>query len=170
MQTAHYAKPSRPLIAGIDTGKTAALACLDLSGNIIRTATLRFGGLEWFVEQLTQIGTPVIIATDKKNSEGTIKKLGSIYDAVLFNPHDDISVKKKNEILRNPHVTNMHERDALSAAFAAYNAYSNKLHQAEKLARESRFEDLDRIRIMVIKKYSMNEVIENRKAGRRFVR
>jgi uncharacterized protein len=155
---------------GMDTGKTAAIAFLDLSGNLVHVATQRYGGMEWFVDEASKFGTPVVIASDKKRAEGTITKLCAIFDAVLFAPREDISVKKKNELIENPRVTNAHERDALAAAVAAYNAYANKLHQAEKIARQENYEDIDRLKLMVIKKYSIDEVMERRKAGRRFVR
>jgi predicted RNase H-like nuclease (RuvC/YqgF family) len=156
------------LIVGIDPGKTAAIACLDLDGNVIKLATERFAGLQWFVSTISQAGLPVVIACDKKRPDSLVERLAAIFDAVLFVPQTDISlIKKKNLTARR--FSNPHERDALAAAETAYNSYSGKLRQAERLAREGAAE-IDRVKALVIKKYSVDEAMSNRNAGRRLVR
>lgn len=156
------------LIVGIDTGKTAALACLDLDGNVAKLATGRFMGLQWFVDTIKETGSPVMIACDKKRPDSLVEKLAAIFDAVLFVPQSDISVMKKKDLTAR-RFSNLHERDALAAAATAYNSYSSKLRQAERIAREQNAE-ADRIKAMVIKKYSVYEAVTNRNAGRRLVR
>lgn len=170
MPTDRSAEGKRYLIAGIDTGKTAAIACLDLNGHLVYSAAERFVGLEWFTSKLSSIGIPVIIATDKTRADTTISKLATIFDSVLFTPSSDISVRKKNEIRSGESVESIHERDALAAARFAYNAYRNKLDQAERLARRNNFGDRDKLKAMVILKYSMHDVITDAKRGRRLVR
>ncbi len=170
MQTAPSVDEKRYLIAGIDTGKTSAIACLDLDGNVVYTAAEKYGGIGWFTSTLSSIGTPVIIATDKSKADSTISKLAAIFDSVLFTPHRDISVRKKNEMRSGTEVESTHERDALAAAMSAYNAYRNKLDQADRLARQGNFADNARLKAMVIKKYSMHDVMTDAKRGKRFVR
>ena len=156
------------LIVGIDPGKTAAIACLDLDGNVAKLATGRFAGLQWFVDVLKETGLPVVVACDKQRADSLVEKLAAIFDAVLFVPETDISVdKKKNLTARR--FSNPHERDALAAAATAYNAYAGKLRQAGRIAREKNAE-AERIKALVIKKYSVDEAITSRSAGRRFVR
>jgi uncharacterized protein len=145
------------IIVGIDSGKRAAVACLDLEGKLIFISSGTFVGLEWFVEQISDIGTPVIIASDKKKPNHLPAKLSAIFGAVLFSAGYDIDVKKKQEIARKYKIYNLHERDAMSAAVAAYNSYRNKLNQADVFARENNIDDPDRIKAMVIRRYSMHE-------------
>lgn len=157
------------LIVGIDPGKTAGIACLDLDGNVVKISTQRFGGISWFVEVIKNTGSPVIIAGDKKNADETLRKLAAIFDALLFNPQSDITVERKKEASYYYPVANLHERDALSAARAAYNAYANKLKQAERIARERDLSDLDGIKALVIKRHSVYEAMSHKKANR-FIR
>ncbi len=171
----HSATLTRPcadllkhLIVGIDPGKTAAIACLDLDGNVAKLATGRFVGLEWFVDTLKETGLPVVVACDKRRPDSLVEKLAAIFDAVLFVPQTDISVMKKKDLTAH-RFANPHERDALAAAATAYNAYAGKLRQAERIGREKGAE-VEMVKAMVIKKYSVHEAISSRSAGRRFVR
>ncbi len=157
------------LIVGIDTGKTSALACLDLNGRIVLLKTKRFAGMAWFVENMNLAGTPVVIAGDKKRANALIAKMAAIFDAALYTPREDISVNVKKEYRYEGKTANLHERDALTAAMTAYNAYANKLMQVEHLARERGVANVDGIKAAVIKKNSFHEAAEGKKTGR-FVR
>ncbi|MCL5239705.1 MAG: DUF460 domain-containing protein [Candidatus Marsarchaeota archaeon] len=156
------------LIVGIDPGKTAAVACLDLDGNVAKLATGRFAGLQWFVDEITKTGSPVVIAGDKRRPDSLVEKLASIFDAALFVPSTDISVEKKKGLTAHG-FANLHERDALAAARTAYRAYAGKLRQAERLAMRSNAES-EHVKAMVIKKYSVHEAVTNGASGRRLVR
>jgi predicted RNase H-like nuclease (RuvC/YqgF family) len=158
----------RYVIAGIDTGKTAAIACVDLDGILVSVDSGRFAGMQWFVGSLRSVGSPVVVASDKRKPDKAVEKLASIFDAVLFTPESDISMARKRELAAGS-VSNPHERDALSAALTAYNAYAAKLRHAAKVAWESDA-PADRIKAMVIRKYSVHEAISGRSAGRRLVR
>ncbi len=158
------------IIVGIDSGKRAAVACLDLEGRPVLVANETFVGLEWFVEKITNAGTPVIIASDKKKPSKLPSKLSAIFGAVLFSAGYDIDVKRKQDVARKYRISNLHERDAMSAAVAAYNSYKNKLDQAAVFAREHKVEDPDRIKAMVIKRYSMYEAKRERPTANRFKR
>ncbi len=157
------------IIVGIDTGKTSAIACVDLSGRLVCMRTARFADLRWFVDSLKEAGMPVIIASDKKKAGFLVSKLASIFDAALFLPREDISISKKKAYAKVAGASNLHERDALSAAMSAYHSHSNKLKQAERQARERSIEDIDHIKALVIKKHSVYEAI-NKKKTARFVR
>ncbi len=157
------------IIVGIDTGKTSAIACVNLSGRVVCLKTVRFADLRWFIDSLEGAGTPVVIASDKKHAGTLVAKLAAIFDAALFLPRADISVVRKKEFAEYAKVSNLHERDALSAAMYAYHSYSNKLNQAERIAHQKSIDDIDRIKALVIKKNSVYEAISRKKAGR-FVR
>jgi uncharacterized protein len=158
----------RHLIVGIDAGKTAAVACLDLDGRVVKVATGRFVGLDWFVKTIKDAGTPVMITGDKRRPTPMIGKLTAIFDAVLFVPGSDLSVEKKR-LIASEQFDNLHERDAIAAAKVAYNAYASKLRQAARQARESG-SDAEHVKAMVVKEYSVHEAISKKRAGRRFVR
>ncbi len=158
----------RYVIAGIDTGKTAAVACVDLDGILVSANSGRFAGMQWFVDSLRSAGSPVIVASDKREPDKTVEKLASIFDAVLFTPESDISLERKRELAAGS-VANPHERDALSAALTAYNAYAAKLRHAAKIAGASDA-PADRVKAMVIRKYSVHEAISGGRVGRRLVR
>lgn len=155
------------IIVGIDPGKTAAIACIDLEGRALHIESARFAGFNWFVDKIKEVGIPVLIASDKKNSTAAIDKIGAAFGARIFSPEQDISVTNKEMITSKFSFSNIHERDALSAALTAYKAYSRKFNQAERLAREKSFDDIDKLKSMIVKKYSMHETMENKKAGKR---
>ncbi|MEM0201192.1 MAG: DUF460 domain-containing protein [Candidatus Micrarchaeaceae archaeon] len=157
------------IIVGIDTGKTSSIACIDLNGHILTTDTMSYVGINWFVDKIKNIGSPVIIATDKKRANSTVAKIASIFDSVLFTPKLDISVDKKEPFLSIKTISNLHERDAITAAFAAYNKYSNKLNQIERMAKEKNIKNIDEIKALVIKKYSFKEAFFGIPNGR-FIR
>lgn len=154
----------RHLIVGIDTGNTSAVACIDLNGSVVKIATARHAGFDWFVDTIKSSGSPAIIAGDKKNPDDLVSKLSAIFGAVLFVPSTDISVAKKRIIAKGS-FSNLHERDAIAAARLAFNAYADKLRQTERLARRKNAE-AEEIKALVIKKYSVHEAIYNMKANR----
>jgi predicted RNase H-like nuclease (RuvC/YqgF family) len=154
------------IIVGIDTGKTSAIACLGLDGGIVSLRVKPYADFRWYIDSIRAAGSPAVIASDKKRNNDTIAKLAAIFDAALYTPREDISVMKKKEFAKAWKVANLHERDALSAAIFAYNSYAGKLNQAERIAKGKSAEEIDRIKAMVIKKHSVNEAMEKRKAGR----
>ncbi len=156
----------RNLIVGIDPGKTSAIACIDLEGNIVVLNTERFARTEWFIDNIKKSGSPVVIASDKKHANHTVAKLATIFNAVLFTPNSDMRVSKKNLLLSNKKVSNLHERDALTAAFNAYYHYLNKLNQVDHIARTKNNVNIDEIKAKVIKKYSVHEAIIGKENGR----
>ncbi len=158
------------IIVGIDSGKRAAVACLNLDGRPVFISNGTFVGLEWFVEKIRCAGSPVIIASDKKKPNKLPAKLAAIFGAVLFSAGYDIDVKRKQEVARKYKISNLHERDAMSAAVAAYNSYRNKLDQAGVFAKENKLEDPDKIKAMVIKRYSMYEAKREKPTANRFKR
>ncbi len=152
------------IIVGIDGGKTAAIACIDLNAKVLKLFTGRFVSTSWFVNKINETGEPVIIASDKEKPDDIAKKLAAIFGAVLFSPDTDISTEKKAMLAGK--TENLHERDALAAAKLAYNAYANKLKQVDKLA-SKKGADPDRIKALVIaKRYSAYEALNNKKSGR----
>ncbi len=154
------------IIVGIDPGKTSAIACLALDGRLILAVHKSGAGLEWMVSQIREIGTPSVIATDKKRPSSIARKLNSIFNSRLVFPQNDISIEEKRRMSKGTGIKNPHERDAYSAALKAYNAMANKLNQAEHISREMKVYDTDSIKAKVFNKYSISEAIHGKKANR----
>ncbi len=154
------------IIVGIDPGKTSAVACLDLQGNLLGLDSKKLAGMNWFIETIERYGTPILVGFDKKNSDDMVRKLAAIFGAQIYLPRADISVEKKKRMSENFGFSNLHERDALVSAVMAYNAYSNKFNQAERLAKEKNFNEVEKLKALIVKKYSIDEAIKGKSPGR----
>ncbi len=155
------------IIVGVDTGKTSAIACLSLSGKYLFSAHKRDAGPNWIVGEIQKIGTPIVIANDKHNGKSDIiRKITASFNASLFLPNEDLSMKNKKLEARIMKIKNPHERDAYTSALNVYNKYANKLKQAERIAKEKDYKDINLLKAKVIKKYSINEIMEGKKANR----
>lgn len=155
------------LIVGIDTGKTVAIACLDLNGSLVYSSHAAGAGLTWLVGTIRSVGVPDVIATDKPDTGSEIvKKVNAAFNSVLYFPRKNIMLREKKVIAKARNIKNPHERDAYVAALKAYNAYANKLNQAEHLGRAHNFGDIDALKSKVIHRYSIDEAVRNRKAHR----
>ncbi|MGC8710683.1 MAG: DUF460 domain-containing protein [Candidatus Micrarchaeia archaeon] len=172
IQTAQCAKVDRIkyLIIGIDPGKTAAIACIDLKGGIVCLASERLAGYKWFVETIKKHGVPVLVAFDKKSPDSLVRKISATFGAAIYVPKGDMAVAKKKKVSADSSISNLHERDALASALSAYYAYANKFNQAERLAREKGYSEIEYIKAMVVKKYSIDEALRGKKANRSKIR
>lgn len=170
-QTAAFAKVDNRmhLIIGIDPGKTAAIACINLNGSIVCLKSERLAGYKWFVEVIKKNGIPVLVAFDKKSPNSIVRKLSATFNAAIYVPKGDLTVAKKKNISSESSISNLHERDALASALSAYYYYANKFNQAERLAREKGYTEsdyIDHIKAMIVKKYSIDEAMHGKKANR----
>jgi len=154
------------LIVGIDPGKTTGIACLDLNGKLVLAKHMQFAGAEWITSTISKAGTPVIIASDKRNASETVRKINATFSSRLFCPGRELKIKEKRAAAKGATIKDPHERDAYVAAISAYRAYANKFKQIEHMALE-RMSDAERVKAKVVGKYSISEAIENRKANRR---
>ena len=155
------------IIAGIDPGKTVGIACIDLNGRLVFGTHAAGLGIDWIIEQIRSVGTPVIIASDRQNPSALVRKVNASFNARLFSPEKELGLDAKMHLGRSASVKNPHERDAYAAAISAYKHYANKFNQAEHLARDRSVDDIDRIKARVVLKYSIDEAISNRPAGRK---
>ncbi len=154
------------LIVGIDPGKTTGIACLDLKGRLVLTNHKQFAGLDWITGTINCAGTPVIVASDKREASETVRKINAAFNSRLFCPERELRIHEKRAAAKAALIKDPHERDAYVAAISAYNAYANKFKQIEHIALEGRG-DPEAIKAKVVEKYSINEAMGNRKANRR---
>jgi uncharacterized protein len=155
------------LIAGIDPGKTSGIACLDLNGTLVFKDHKMFGGLDWFISTLNKVGTPVIVASDKPEASTIVKKINTAFNSKLFCPDREFKITEKRTTAKSLGIKDPHERDAYTAAIAAYHAYSNKFKQIEHIAQANKYDNIDKIKAKVVGNYSINEALENKKANRK---
>jgi len=156
----------RHIIVGVDTGKTVAISCLDLDGKLVYSAHMKSGGEEWIISNIRKAGIPSIIATDKKTLGEMIRRINSVFNAILFMPKSNIMLEEKRQVAHEKAIKDPHERDAYVAAIKAYNYYANKLKQAQHKAEEKKVENIDEVLAKVIRKYSIEEAIDNKDSKR----
>lgn len=112
------------LIAGIDPGKTAAVALVDISSDFVKVFSRRDFSISDICNYLIEHGGPIIIATDKGNPPAAIKKIASSFNARFFSPEKDLGISEKKDITKNFTFDNDHEQDALAAALYAKKEFS----------------------------------------------
>ena len=155
------------IIVGIDPGKTSAIAAIDLNGKLVHSAHKTFAGVDWLTKEIRSVGIPVIIAGDNPEVSPVVRRINAAFNARLFTPSKELPVMEKRLIAKGSYIKDPHERDAYAAAVKAYRNYTNKFKQAEHIANEISFKDVDMIKAKVVSRYSISEAIENRKANRR---
>ncbi|MGC8478803.1 MAG: DUF460 domain-containing protein [Candidatus Micrarchaeia archaeon] len=155
------------IIAGVDPGATIGVSCISLDGELVLAAHGSGKGIMWVVETIRSAGTPSLIASDKHKVGSLVKKVGAIFSTRVFYPERDISLEEKKEFARASNIKNPHERDALAAAIFAFNEYKNKLKQAERIALENNYENVDEIKAKVLSRYSIDEALHNKRANRK---
>lgn len=121
------------LIVGVDPGITSAYAALDLEGNIVKLKSAKNFTLAMMIEELIYAGKPIIIGVDVKTPPDFVKKLATKLNAIIINPKFDMPVGQKIRMVADrkvkPH--DDHQRDALSAAFFAFQEIKPLLTKVE---------------------------------------
>jgi predicted RNase H-like nuclease (RuvC/YqgF family) len=153
------------IIVGVDPGKTTGVACLDLNGKLLLATHQLFAGDEWIIHTVSKVGIPVIVASDKPTRSIIIDKVNAAFNAHAFYPSKVIRVYEKRAMGEATKISNIHERDAYSAAQKAYNMYENKFRQIDREIRDSA--EADKVKAKVVMRYSINEVLSNKVANRR---
>jgi predicted RNase H-like nuclease (RuvC/YqgF family) len=120
------------IIVGVDPGTTTAVAILDLNGRLIEASSSRVSSIPEIIEHISEMGRPVVIATDVVPPPAAVEKIKRAFKAVLFSPNERISVEEKVRLAKPFGYANDHERDAVAAAIKAFNTYKNKFAQIDK--------------------------------------
>uniref|UniRef100_A0A7C4BBF4 DUF460 domain-containing protein n=1 Tax=Ignisphaera aggregans TaxID=334771 RepID=A0A7C4BBF4_9CREN len=158
----------RPVIVGIDPGIETGVAIVDLSLKQCYTFSSREFDKLSIINKVYAIGTPVLIATDKNPSPGTVEKIASILGLQLYVPQRSLTVEDKEELINWAlkrgiaiEIKTTHERDALAAALRAYKAFEKKLIEVERKIAELGLDvDVDDIKLQILKGKTVNEAIE----------
>jgi len=83
---------------------------------------------------LIELGPPIMIATDKNPTPGTVERIKRAFNAILYTPVSSLSVEQKLRDTKRCAYANEHERDALAAALDAARSVKNKLENVERKA------------------------------------
>jgi len=156
-------KERKSIIVGIDPGITVGIAVVDLSGNVIALHSERNMPVGEVFRFISEIGHPVIVATDVSPAPGFVEKIARSFKANLFVPRESLRVEEKNELLRNLglRVGDDHQRDALAAAYKAYLRLKPKLEHVEAKLRETGLtRRTDEVKALVIQGYNLGEAMQ----------
>ncbi|MBI4214625.1 DUF460 domain-containing protein [archaeon] len=116
---------------GVDPGTTVGLAFVDLHGKPIKTYSAKHLSEGDVIAKICEVGSPIIIASDKNPLPGMVQKLTANFECRVFVPRKTIKIAEKNALTNAYTYEKTHERDALAAALKAYSTYSGKLRQLE---------------------------------------
>jgi len=153
----------RSIIVGIDPGITVGIAAIDLNGNIVALHSERNMPVGEVFRFISDVGHPVIVATDVSPAPGFVEKIARSFKAQLFAPRESLRVQDKNELLRELGITvdDDHQRDALAAAYKAYLRLKPKLEHVDARLREAGLiKKSDEVKALVIQGYNLGEAMQ----------
>jgi len=153
----------RSVIVGIDPGITVGIAAIDLNGRVIALHSERNMPVGEVFRFISDIGHPIVVATDVSPAPGFVEKIARSFKANLFVPGESLRVEEKNELLRNLGISvdDDHQRDALAAAYKAYLRLKPKLEHVEAKLREAGLRGkADEVKALVIQGYNLGEAMQ----------
>jgi predicted RNase H-like nuclease (RuvC/YqgF family) len=127
------AKRRDQVIVGIDPGTTTAAAVVGLEGEVLDVLSTRTADTAAVIEWIVERGRPLVVAADVTPMPETVEKIRRSFDAAGWEPHRDLPVDVKKHRTRETGYDNDHERDAIAAAFGAYDAHKE---QFDRIARK----------------------------------
>ena len=155
------------LIIGYDPGIESGLAVLDLYGNILLLTSSKDLDRGDIISLLGKLGTPLIVASDTNPPPHNVKKLAALTNSILYTPKSSLSIKEKELIAKNVErkygvkIADSHQRDALAAAFKAYQSIKDKIIQVDKYLEKIDLEiDRERVKAEVLRGRALADVIE----------
>ena len=154
----------RNIIVGVDPGTTVGIAALDLDGNLVELKSSRQMSINDWIEEITAIGKPVLIASDVAHMPSSVDKIRRSFHAAGYNPPEDRTQEEKVSICTGFSYGNDHERDSLAAAIEAYRAWRTRFNNVEK--RLPAGFDLDRARAGVIRGLSIEQIVAESMPGK----
>ncbi|WP_436908773.1 DUF460 domain-containing protein [Halosimplex marinum] len=123
------AKRRDHVVVGVDPGTTTAVAIVGLDGEVLDVLSTRTADSAEVTEWIVERGRPVIVAADVTPMPSTVEKLRRSFDAAGWTPDRDLPVDVKQHRTREEGYDNDHERDAMAAAFGAYDAHKDQFER-----------------------------------------
>ncbi len=132
MQSAERSLPYG--IVGFDPGNTSAIGIVDFEGNVLLVESFKGEPIEFFARKTGEVCIPSIFASDVTPVQGATKKLASFFRCKTWAPDIDLGILEKRRIVFENFSgkTDVHERDALSAALFCLFSYSGFFERARK--------------------------------------
>jgi hypothetical protein len=155
----------KSIILGIDPGLTVGLAAVDLDGNLLEVFSARDFSLSDVLNHTAKYSDVAVVASDVTPAPKLVEKVASSLDAVVFTPSHRLSVEEKlsliDERFSREVYSNSHERDAMAAAFKAWNSYRNKLVHVERRLEEMNLTSIKTsVRRLVLKGMSLDKAVK----------
>ncbi|HJJ70178.1 MAG TPA: DUF460 domain-containing protein, partial [Methanocorpusculum sp.] len=125
-------KKTSYVIVGLDPGTTVGLSILDLNGNLLHTASVRAQSPAEVIAEISRIGKPVVVATDKAEMPAGVEKIRRAFAAVPWTPKKDILIKEKYAAAEGYEFADDHQRDSLAAAVLAFRSFQPKFENLKK--------------------------------------
>lgn len=122
-----------PVIVGIDPGTTTAVAVVGTGGEVLDVLSTRTADTAAVIEWIIERGRPLLVAADVTPMPETVEKIRRSFDAAGWTPERDLPIDVKQHRTREEGYDNDHERDAMAAAFGAYDAHKA---QIKRIARK----------------------------------
>ncbi len=120
------------LIVGVDPGVTTGLCIVDLQGNYIYSESSRQLDLKELIKRISQFGIPVLVACDVNPAPKLVEKVAAKFQAKLFVPEENLSVRLKKSLTRGMEIKNDHERDAVASAFFAFKKHRSLFEKVDR--------------------------------------
>lgn len=157
-------RPDRPVIVGVDPGVTTGVAVLDLNGKPIYLASIKGIDRGSIIEEISGLGRPVMFAVDVSEVPESVRWIAAKFNAPVYSPPADLDAAEKREIatriLGRPPV-DTHQRDALAAAYKAFQLMRRKLEHVEhELSKMGVEIDVDKVKESVVRGVTLAEAIE----------
>lgn len=103
-----------------------------MNGNVLDIESGKNISVNDAIWEIEQRGDLLVLASDRFPLPRTIKKIAAAFECKIYSPREALAKKEKEELTKDYHNLNSHERDALAAALKAYNFFSHKLRQIKK--------------------------------------
>lgn len=145
------------VIVGIDPGTTVGLSVLDLNGNLLHTASVRAQSPAEVIAEITRLGKPVVVATDKAEMPAGVEKIRRAFAAVPWTPKKDILIKEKYAAADGYMFADDHQRDSLAAAVLAFRSFQPKFENLKK--RLPAGTDVDFVRAGIIRGKTLDQIL-----------
>ena len=123
------AKRRDRVIVGIDPGTTTAAAIVGLEGEVLDVMSTRTADTATVIEWIIERGRPILVAADVTPMPESVEKIRRSFDAAGWVPSRDLPVDVKKHRTREVGYDNDHERDAIAAAFGAYDDHHDQFER-----------------------------------------
>ena len=150
-------KKTSYVIVGLDPGTTVGLSILDLNGNLLHTASVRAQSPAEVIAEISRIGKPVVVATDKAEMPAGVEKIRRAFAAVPWTPKKDILIKEKYAAAEGYEFADDHQRDSLAAAVLAFRSFQPKFENLKK--RLPAGTDIDFVRAGIIRGKTLDKIL-----------